>query len=211
MEVSLMAKSRRWARAAIMGIAAATIGLGLAACGGGGGGGGPKIALLLPESKTTRYEAHDHPEFESAVKAACSDCDTDLQQRQPGRVAAAESDGSGAHGWRRCRRAGSGGLDVRGVDGAAGEAAERPGRQLRPLWSWTRPTLNRVRLVRQRQGRPAAGRHPVDEAGGRRQRERADRPDQRLAHGQQRQAVRPRRCLGLQPGGCPGRQGVRHA
>jgi D-xylose transport system substrate-binding protein len=66
---------RRWARAAIMGIAAATIGLGLAACGGGGGGGGPKIALLLPESKTTRYEAHDHPEFEDAVKAACSDCD----------------------------------------------------------------------------------------------------------------------------------------
>ena len=25
-----------------------------------------KIALLLPESKTTRYEAHDHPEFEAA-------------------------------------------------------------------------------------------------------------------------------------------------
>ena len=66
---------RRWARAAMMGIAAAVIGLGLAACGGGGGGGGPKIALLLPESKTTRYEAHDHPEFEDAVKANCSDCD----------------------------------------------------------------------------------------------------------------------------------------
>jgi D-xylose transport system substrate-binding protein len=75
MEVSLMANSRRWARAAIMGIAAATIGLGLAACGGGGGGGGPKIALLLPESKTTRYEAHDHPEFEAALKTACPDCD----------------------------------------------------------------------------------------------------------------------------------------
>src|SRR5689334_21774111 len=66
---------RRWARAAMLGIAAAVIGLGLAACGGGGGGGGAKIALLLPESKTTRYEAHDHPEFEDAVKAACSDCD----------------------------------------------------------------------------------------------------------------------------------------
>jgi len=58
-----------------MGIAAATIGLGLAACGSDSGGGGPKIALLLPESKTTRYEAHDHPEFEDAVNAACSDCD----------------------------------------------------------------------------------------------------------------------------------------
>jgi D-xylose transport system substrate-binding protein len=69
---------RRWARAAIIGIAAVAIGLGLAACGGDdddGGGGGAKIALLLPESKTTRYESHDHPEFEEAVKAACSDCE----------------------------------------------------------------------------------------------------------------------------------------
>src|SRR3954451_6174879 len=49
--------------------------LGVASRGGGGGGGGPKVALLLPESKTTRYEAHDHPEFEAALKTACSDCD----------------------------------------------------------------------------------------------------------------------------------------
>jgi D-xylose transport system substrate-binding protein len=59
----------------VLAFAALVIGLGLAACGGGGGGGGPKIALLLPESKTTRYEAHDHPEFEDAMKAACSDCE----------------------------------------------------------------------------------------------------------------------------------------
>jgi D-xylose transport system substrate-binding protein len=70
-----MSKSKSWARGAVLGCAALVIGLGLAACGGGGGGGGPKIALLLPESKTTRYEAHDHPEFEDAMKAACSDCD----------------------------------------------------------------------------------------------------------------------------------------
>src|SRR5512144_3097834 len=70
-----MSRSKTWARGAVLGIAAATIGLGLAACGGGGGGGGPKIALLLPEPKTTRYNAHDKPEFEDAMKAACSDCD----------------------------------------------------------------------------------------------------------------------------------------
>jgi D-xylose transport system substrate-binding protein len=68
-------RSKSWARGAVLAFAALVIGLGLAACGGGGGGGGPKIALLLPESKTTRYEAHDHPEFEDAVNAACSDCD----------------------------------------------------------------------------------------------------------------------------------------
>jgi D-xylose transport system substrate-binding protein len=69
---------RRWARAAVMGIAVATLGLGLVACGGDdddGGGGGAKIALLLPETKTTRYESHDRPEFEAAVKAECPDCE----------------------------------------------------------------------------------------------------------------------------------------
>jgi D-xylose transport system substrate-binding protein len=74
-EVVRVNRSKSWARGAVLAFAALVIGLGLAACGGGGGGGGPKIALLLPESKTTRYEAHDHPEFEAAMKAACSDCD----------------------------------------------------------------------------------------------------------------------------------------
>jgi D-xylose transport system substrate-binding protein len=44
-------------------------------CGGGGGGGGPKIALLLPENETPRYEAHDRPEFEENVEAECEDCE----------------------------------------------------------------------------------------------------------------------------------------
>jgi D-xylose transport system substrate-binding protein len=42
--------------------------------GGGSGGGEKKIALLLPETKTTRYEAEDRPAFEAKVKALCSDC-----------------------------------------------------------------------------------------------------------------------------------------
>ncbi|HET7474688.1 MAG TPA: substrate-binding domain-containing protein [Dermatophilaceae bacterium] len=42
--------------------------------GGGGGGGGKKVALLLPESKTTRYDALDRPLFEAAVKSRCADC-----------------------------------------------------------------------------------------------------------------------------------------
>ena len=73
-------------------VAAALVGvfaLALAACGGdddsggsnsggssssGGGGGGGSIALLLPESKTTRYESQDRPHFQSKVKELCSDC-----------------------------------------------------------------------------------------------------------------------------------------
>ncbi|HEY3140872.1 MAG TPA: sugar ABC transporter substrate-binding protein [Acidimicrobiales bacterium] len=54
-----------------------------AACGGdddstsdkGGGGDGKTIALFLPESKTTRYEAFDRPLFEAKVADLCSDCE----------------------------------------------------------------------------------------------------------------------------------------
>ncbi|GAA1777626.1 substrate-binding domain-containing protein [Nostocoides vanveenii] len=42
---------------------------------GGGSAAGGKIALLLPESKTTRYESFDRPLFEAAVKADCADCE----------------------------------------------------------------------------------------------------------------------------------------
>src|SRR3954469_17824036 len=50
-----------------------------------------KIALLLPESHTTRYEQFDKPLFEAKVKALCSGCEvvynnanqqTDTQQQQ---------------------------------------------------------------------------------------------------------------------------------
>jgi D-xylose transport system substrate-binding protein len=34
-----------------------------------------KIALLLPESKTARYESHDRPHFERKVKELCPDCE----------------------------------------------------------------------------------------------------------------------------------------
>jgi D-xylose transport system substrate-binding protein len=62
-------------------IAAATLAAGgLVACGGddnggGGGGEGKKIALLLPETKTARYEAHDRPDFEAKVKELCPKCE----------------------------------------------------------------------------------------------------------------------------------------
>jgi D-xylose transport system substrate-binding protein len=55
----------------------------LAACGDdddddGGGetdGEGGTIALLLPESKTTRYEEQDRPNFERRVEEICPDCE----------------------------------------------------------------------------------------------------------------------------------------
>jgi D-xylose transport system substrate-binding protein len=43
--------------------------------GGGSASGGKKIALLLPETKTARYEAQDRPLFEAKVKELCPDCE----------------------------------------------------------------------------------------------------------------------------------------
>ena len=42
---------------------------------GGGGGGDLKIALLLPETKTARYETQDRPLFEAKVADICPDCE----------------------------------------------------------------------------------------------------------------------------------------
>jgi D-xylose transport system substrate-binding protein len=78
----------RSSRSAFVAVAiSALLALGVAACGGddddssnGGGGGGDSggggktIALLLPETKTTRYEEKDRPLFTDKVKELCPDC-----------------------------------------------------------------------------------------------------------------------------------------
>jgi D-xylose transport system substrate-binding protein len=46
-----------------------------AASGGGGSEKSGKIALLLPETKTTRYEEQDRPRFEAKVKEICPKCE----------------------------------------------------------------------------------------------------------------------------------------
>jgi D-xylose transport system substrate-binding protein len=68
----------------------AALALAVAACGGddnksdssstpaaasGGGEKSGKIALLLPETKTTRYEEQDRPRFEAKVKEICPKCE----------------------------------------------------------------------------------------------------------------------------------------
>jgi D-xylose transport system substrate-binding protein len=68
-------------RVAVIGAAIAMGAGGLAACGSpndskdsGSSKGAKVIALLLPETKTARYEAFDKPLFEAKVADLCSDC-----------------------------------------------------------------------------------------------------------------------------------------
>ncbi len=74
-------------RRAVVALTALALSTSMAACGddeGGGsgsGGGNAKaadeggtIALLLPETKTTRYEEQDKPRFEAKVQALCPSC-----------------------------------------------------------------------------------------------------------------------------------------
>lgn len=69
-------------------------------CGGSGGGGGPKIALLLPENQTPRYESADRPYFEEKVEDICEDCEilysnaTEDPSKQQSQVEAALTQGA---------------------------------------------------------------------------------------------------------------------
>lgn len=66
-------------RLAVVPVAALAALATLAACNSdsdsGDGDGGKKIALLLPESQTTRYESFDKPLFEAKLKDLCPDCE----------------------------------------------------------------------------------------------------------------------------------------
>jgi D-xylose transport system substrate-binding protein len=74
-----------------------------AGCGGSdddGGGGGSKIALLLPENQTPRYESADRPYFEEKVEDLCPDCEilysnaTEDASKQQSQVEAALTQGA---------------------------------------------------------------------------------------------------------------------
>jgi D-xylose transport system substrate-binding protein len=72
-------KRRAWEWGMVAVAAAALVALG--GCGDDddsadeGGGEGGKVALLLPETKTTRYEEQDRPNFERRVEEICPDCE----------------------------------------------------------------------------------------------------------------------------------------
>ena len=100
---------------------------------GGGGGGDKVIALLLPESKTTRYEAFDKPLFEAKVKELCSDCTVDYynadqdEAKQQQQVTTAVTKGAKVVVLDPVNGPGAGGMV------ADAQGCGREGHRLRPL------------------------------------------------------------------------------
>ena len=78
-------RSNPWLKRLVLPMLVLALAAGLAACGSddssddssssSSSGGGKKIALLLPETKTARYESQDKPLFEQYVKEECADCE----------------------------------------------------------------------------------------------------------------------------------------
>jgi D-xylose transport system substrate-binding protein len=74
--------TRRISGVGVAGVLLAALAIAAAGCGSSGGGGsstsgggtGAKIAFLLPENKTARYEHQDKPYFISNVKKLCPSC-----------------------------------------------------------------------------------------------------------------------------------------
>ena len=77
-------------RRIVIGTAAVSMALSMAACGKAGGSkssdssskGDKTIGLLLPENATTRYEKFDRPLIQAKIKALCSDCIGPVRQRR---------------------------------------------------------------------------------------------------------------------------------
>ncbi len=101
----------------------AVLAVGVAACGttsdetssdDGGGSESGTVGLLLPETKTTRYEAFDHPLFEQALKEQCPDCTLEY----------ANSDQDASQQQSQAESMLTKGIDVMVLDPVDGEAAQ---------------------------------------------------------------------------------------
>ena len=117
------------------------------------GGGGKTIALLLPETKTTRYEAQDRPEFEAKVKELCPDCKVIYANATQDSAQAADAGRGRDHQGRRRARAGRRRRQVGRGHRPAGQSAEHPGDRLRPADLRTQDIAYYVSFDNVRQGR----------------------------------------------------------
>ena len=148
-------------------MAAGVIALGLSACGddddsgaadtagGAAAAAGGKIALLLPETQNARYETKDRPLFEAKVKELCPDCE----------VLYSNADQDAAKQQQQAEAAITNGAKVLVLDAVnagcgpvdrdPGRGQGHPGHRLRP--PAPRQGRRLLQLVRQRQGRRAAG------------------------------------------------------
>ena len=205
-------RNRLWVPA--VGLIAA---LGIAACGSdddstsgdtSASSGGGKIAFLLPETQTARYETQDKPLFEQKVKELCPDCEILYQNadqdptKQQSQVEAALTEGADVIV-----------LDPVDSTSAAGMVTRAQQADI-PVISYDRLILDAdldcYVSVQQPEVGKQQGTALAEKLADGRQPDRADRADQRRPEGQQREAVQGGRDLGVHRQGRRRRQGVRH-
>ena len=111
-------------RIAVTAFASAVLALGVSACGttddessdssASAGSESGTVGFLLPETKTTRYEAFDHPLFEEALNELCPDCELEY----------ANSNQDAAQQQSQAESMLTKGIDVMVLDPVDGAAAE---------------------------------------------------------------------------------------
>lgn len=66
--------TRSKVRGLLVAVGVAVLAATAAGCGSSGGGGSTKVAFLMPDEASTRYELHDKPGFEKRLKELCDSC-----------------------------------------------------------------------------------------------------------------------------------------
>ena len=160
---------------------------------GGGEGRAARSRLLLPETKTARYETQDRPLFEAKLKELCPDCeliysnanqDAAKQQQQ---AEAALTNGAKVHG------AGPGGLGTPPPRSSPRpRSKDVPVVSLRPPDHLDAPIDYYISFDNEKVGE-LQGQALVDKLTADGKADGTDRDDQRRADRQQRQAVQGRR------------------
>ena len=155
---------------------------------------GFKIGLLLPESKTTRYETFDRPLIEAKLKELCAEVQGALPERRPGRGEAAvagrgDADpGRQGHDPRPGRRASRGRRIVANAKGQNVPVVAYDRLATGPIATTSRSTTRRSARLQ--------GQALLDAlTQGRRPEARQDRHDQRLADRPERRRLQGGRAL----------------
>ena len=145
--------SKALATAAVALVAATAAACGSGGSGGSGGSQSTKVAFLMPDQGSTRYEQHDRPGFKAKIEELCRDLQGALPERRRRRGQAAAAVQLGDHPGRQGHRARPGRLDRGRVAGQRRAGPGRQGHRLRPADPATPRSTSTCRSTTRRSAR----------------------------------------------------------